>query len=41
MAGPEVVTWWAEEGSNIAVREARYLNNDFNYILRQRTTPFP
>jgi hypothetical protein len=33
-------TWWAEEGSNIAVKDEAYLNNVFNYILRQRTTPF-
>ncbi len=33
-------TWWAEEGSNIAVDDDAYLNNVFNHILRQRTTPF-
>jgi hypothetical protein len=33
-------TWWAEEGSNIAVKDEAYLNNVFNYILRRRTTPF-
>ena len=32
-------TWWAEEGSNIAVKDAQYLNNVYNYIARQRTTP--
>jgi hypothetical protein len=32
-------TWWAEEGSNIAAKDEAYLNNIFNYILRQRTTP--
>jgi hypothetical protein len=33
-------TWWAEEGSNIAAKDDAYLNNIFDYILRQRTTPF-
>jgi REP element-mobilizing transposase RayT len=33
-------SWWAEEGSNIAVKEEAYLNNVFNYILRQRATAF-
>ena len=32
-------TWWAEEGSNIAVKDEAYLNNVYNYILRQRTSP--
>jgi REP element-mobilizing transposase RayT len=36
----EGATWWAEEGSNIAVEDEAYLNNVFKYILRQRTTPF-
>jgi len=31
--------WWAVEGSNKAVREQRYLNNAYGYILRQRATP--
>jgi REP element-mobilizing transposase RayT len=31
-------TWWAEEGSNIAIRDESYLNNCFAYIARQRTT---
>lgn len=32
-------TWWAEEGSNIAIHDESYLNNAFGYILRQRMTP--
>ena len=32
-------TWWAEEGSNIAIHDEHYLNNAFNYIVRQRATP--
>ena len=32
--------WWAVEGSNKAVKEVRYLNNAFDYIRDQRTTPF-
>jgi hypothetical protein len=32
-------TWWAEEGSNIAVHDDRYLNNCYAYIHRQRATP--
>jgi REP element-mobilizing transposase RayT len=32
-------TWWAEEGSNIAINDDRYLNNCFAYIHRQRVTP--
>ena len=32
-------SWWADEGSNKAVREHRYLNNVYGYILRQRATP--
>ena len=35
---PEGATWWAEEGSNIAVKDERYLNNCFKYIFDQRTT---
>jgi REP element-mobilizing transposase RayT len=31
-------TWWAEEGSNIAVKDEKYLNNVYNYIARQGTT---
>ena len=31
-------TWWAEEGSNIAVKDESYLSNTYNYILRQRLT---
>ena len=30
-------SWWAEEGSNRAIHDARYLNNAFNYVQRQRT----
>lgn len=33
-------TWWAEEGSNKAIRDEAYLNNAFRYILKQRPTPF-
>jgi REP element-mobilizing transposase RayT len=36
----EGATWWAEEGSNIAVKDVGYLNNVFGYIWRQRKTPF-
>jgi len=32
-------TWWAEEGSNIAIRDEAYLNNCYAYIFNQRTTP--
>lgn len=31
-------TWWAEGGSNVAIRDEAYLNNAFGYIVRQRTT---
>lgn len=31
--------WWAVEGSNKAVKDTTYLNNAFNYILKQRLTP--
>ena len=34
---PEGATWWAEEGSNIAIHDEPYLNNAFGYIARQRT----
>ena len=34
----EGATWWAEEGSNIAIHEERYLNNAFAYIFNQRAT---
>ncbi len=33
-------SWWAEEGSNIAIQEVGYLNNAFAYIARQRATPW-
>jgi hypothetical protein len=36
---PDGATWWAEEGSNIAIHDEAYLNNVFRYILRQRATP--
>jgi hypothetical protein len=32
-------TWWAEEGSNIAIGDEPYLNNCYAYIFRQRATP--
>ena len=32
-------SWWADGGSNKAVRDSRYLNNVYGYILRQRATP--
>jgi REP element-mobilizing transposase RayT len=35
---PEGATWWAEEGSNIAIHDEAYLNNAFGYIFRQRAT---
>ncbi len=34
---PEGASWWAEEGSNIAIHNEPYLNNAFSYIARQRT----
>ncbi len=34
---PTAATWWAEEGSNIAIHDEPYLNNAFAYIARQRT----
>jgi hypothetical protein len=37
---PSGATWWAEEGSNIAIDNEEYLNNCFIYIRDQRTTPF-
>lgn len=36
---PEGATWWAEEGSNKVVHDESYLNNAYQYILRQRVTP--
>ncbi|HEY4235006.1 MAG TPA: hypothetical protein VGM76_16355 [Lacipirellulaceae bacterium] len=36
---PDGASWWAEEGSNIAIHDEMYLNNAFGYIFRQRTTP--
>jgi hypothetical protein len=35
---PEGASWWAEEGSNIAVRDEKHLNNCFKYIFDQRAT---
>jgi REP element-mobilizing transposase RayT len=35
---PEGATWWAEEGSNIAIKDEGYLSNAFQYIRRQRVT---
>jgi hypothetical protein len=35
---PSGATWWAEEGSNIAIHDERYLNNCFAYIFNQRAT---
>ena len=35
---PPKATWWAEEGSNIAVKDEKYLNNVYNYIAKQRAT---
>jgi len=29
-------SWWAEEGSNKAIKELAYLNNAFGYIEKQR-----
>lgn len=31
--------WWAVEGSNKAIHDEIYLNNAYQYIMRQRTTP--
>jgi hypothetical protein len=36
---PPDATWWAEEGSNIAIHDETYLNNCYTYIFRQHTTP--
>ncbi len=36
---PESGSWWVEAGSTKAVKELAYLNNAYNYILRQRSTP--
>jgi REP element-mobilizing transposase RayT len=35
----EGATWWAEEGSNIAICDEQYLNNCYAYIFKQRATP--
>jgi REP element-mobilizing transposase RayT len=34
---PDGSSWWAEEGSNLAIHDEPYLNNAFSYIARQRT----
>ncbi len=31
-------SWWAEEGSNLAIRDVKYLNNAFNYVDGQRAS---
>jgi hypothetical protein len=36
---PDGASWWAEEGSNIAIGDESYLNNCYAYIRRQRATP--
>ena len=36
---PKGATWWAEEGSNIAIHDETYLNNCFAYVFNQRATP--
>jgi REP element-mobilizing transposase RayT len=33
---PNDAVWWAEEGSNKAIHEEKYLNNAYNYIANQR-----
>jgi hypothetical protein len=35
---PDGATWWAEEGSNIAIHDEPYLINCFAYIFGQRAT---
>jgi len=37
---PRIVgaSWWADQGSNIAVRDRVYLSNAHDYITRQRCT---
>jgi hypothetical protein len=39
---PPKATWWADEGSNIAIDSDSepYLNNAFRYIAEQRSTPW-
>ena len=34
---PQGGSWWAEEGSNLAIHDESYLNNAFAYIRGQRT----
>ncbi|QDU87343.1 hypothetical protein Pla175_07020 [Pirellulimonas nuda] len=38
---PKGAVWWAEQGSNIAVKEEAYLNRAYRYVLRQRATAAP
>ncbi len=33
---PRSGTWWAKQGSNIAVRDEAYRRNSHNYIVKQR-----
>jgi hypothetical protein len=33
--------WWAIGGLTKAIHDQNYLNNAYNYILHQRTTPLP
>jgi len=33
---PQGATWWAEEGSNKPVKDADYLRNVYEYVVRQR-----
>jgi REP element-mobilizing transposase RayT len=33
---PEGASWWAEQGSNIAIHEEDYLTNAFDYVFEQR-----
>jgi len=35
---PAGATWWAEEGSNIPIKDESYLNNCFKYIFDQRAS---
>ncbi len=36
---PDGGSWWADGGSAKVVQDDAYLNNVFNYLLRQRGTP--
>jgi REP element-mobilizing transposase RayT len=35
---PEGAAWWAEQGSNKAIREESYLDNAYRFVFRQRAT---